>query len=84
LRIDDRIEPKPAASILWCSAAALASTPHPFVRLIGLNSGRWPRRIAEDRLIPYHVIPLDKLGPLPVALSYRGRDAEGGCSANRR
>jgi hypothetical protein len=65
LRIDDRSEP--ASSIVWCSAAALASAPRPFVWLIGLNSGRWPRHIAEDRLIPDHVIPLDELDPLPVA-----------------
>ena len=67
LRIDDRTEPEPANSIIWCSASALASAPRPFVRLIGLNSGRWPRQIAEDRLIPDHVIPLDELDPLPVA-----------------
>ncbi len=67
LRIDDRTEPEAAASIVWCSAAALASAPRPFVRLIGLNSGGWPRQIAEDRLIPNHVIPLDELDPLPVA-----------------
>ena len=65
LRIDDRSEP--ASSIVWCSAAALASAPRPFVWLIGLNSGRWPRHIAEDRLIQDHVIPLDELDPLPVA-----------------
>jgi hypothetical protein len=65
LRIDDRGEP--ATSIVWCSASALASAPRPFVRLIGLNSGRWPRRIAEDRLIPDHVIALEELDPLPVA-----------------
>ena len=67
LRTDDRAQPEPATSIAWCSAAALASAPRPFVRLLGLNSGRWPRQIAEDRLIPDHVIPLSELDPLPVA-----------------
>lgn len=67
LRIDERAQPEPATSMVWCSAAALASAPRPFVRLIGLNSGRWPRQIAEDRLIPDHVIPLAELDPLPIA-----------------
>jgi RecB family exonuclease len=65
LRTDDRSEA--AASIVWCSAAALASVSRPFVRLIGLNAGRWPRRISEDRLIPDHIVPLEELDPLPVA-----------------
>lgn len=66
LRCDDHVEAEPAESILWCSAAALASAPRPFVWLIGLNSGRWPRAIAEDRLIPDHMIPLAELDPLPL------------------
>jgi hypothetical protein len=65
LRTDDRSDA--AASIVWCSAAALASVSRPFVRLIGLNAGRWPRRISEDRLIPDHIVPLEELDPLPVA-----------------
>jgi hypothetical protein len=65
LRTDDRSEA--ATSVVWCSAAALASVSRPFVRLIGLNAGRWPRRISEDRLIPDHVVPLEELDPLPVA-----------------
>jgi RecB family exonuclease len=71
LRIEDRSQPEPAASILWCSAAALASAPRPFARLIGVNSGRWPRQVAEDRLIPDHLIPLQELDPLPVAAADR-------------
>jgi hypothetical protein len=67
LRIDDRTQAEPAGSIVWCSVAALASAPRPFVRLIGLNSGRWPRSIAEDRLIPGHMIPLYELDPQPIA-----------------
>ena len=70
-RIDDRDAPEPTASIVWCSAAALASAPRRYVRLIGLNSGRWPRQIADDRLIPDHVIPLEDLDPLPVAAADR-------------
>ncbi|MET4799151.1 hypothetical protein ABIA96_001718 [Bradyrhizobium sp. LB11.1] len=65
LRIDDDIEP--AANAIWTSAFALASRPRPHVWLMGLNAGRWPRRISEDRLIPDHVLPIEKLDPLPVA-----------------
>ena len=75
LRIDDHPQAEPSGSIVWCSAAALASAPRPFVRLIGLNSGRWPRSIAEDRLIPDHMIPRYELDPLPIAESDR-RDFE--------
>jgi hypothetical protein len=65
LRIDDGIEP--AANAIWTSAIALASSPRPQVWLLGLNAGRWPRRISEDRLIPDHVLRIEKLDPLPVA-----------------
>src|SRR3546814_11765966 len=56
-------------------ASALAASPRRFVRLIGLNSSRWPRGIAEDRLIPNHIIPTAELDPLPVNLADR-RDFE--------
>jgi hypothetical protein len=65
LRIEDGIEP--AANAIWTSAIALASSPRPHVWLLGLNAGRWPRRISEDRLIPDHVLPIEQLDPLPVA-----------------
>lgn len=65
LRIEDGIEP--AANAIWTSAIALASSPRSHVWLLGLNAGRWPRRISEDRLIPDHVLPIDQLDPLPVA-----------------
>jgi hypothetical protein len=65
LRIEDGIEP--AANAIWTSAIALASSPRPHVWLLGLNAGRWPRRISEDRLIPDHVLPIEHLDPLPVA-----------------
>jgi hypothetical protein len=56
-------------------ASALAASPRRFVRLLGLNSSRWPRGIAEDRLIPDHIIPTPVLDPLPVNLADR-RDFE--------
>jgi hypothetical protein len=46
---------------------ALASAPRPYVRLLALNAGRWPRQISEDRLIPDHVVPSEKLDPLPIS-----------------
>ena len=65
LRFADNLEP--ASHAIWTSAISLASAPRPFVRLLALNSGRWPRRISEDRLIPDHVIPIETLDPLPIA-----------------
>jgi hypothetical protein len=65
LRVEDNLEP--AAHPIWTSAVSLAAAPRPFVRLLALNAGRWPRRISEDRLIPDHIIPINDLDPLPVA-----------------
>lgn len=73
LRISDGLEA--AATATWTSAISLASSPRPYVRLLALNMGRWPRRISEDRLIPDHVISLEKLDPLPVSEGDR-RDFE--------
>jgi hypothetical protein len=58
---------EPASHVIWTSAISLASSPRPYVRLLALNTGRWPRRISEDRLIPDHIIPLEELDPLPIA-----------------
>lgn len=65
LRVDDKLEA--AAHPIWTSAISLAAVPRPFVRLLALNAGRWPRRISEDRLIPDHIIATKDLDPLPVA-----------------
>jgi hypothetical protein len=65
LRVADGLEP--ASHAIWTSAVSLASSPRPYVRLLALNTGRWPRRISEDRLIPDHIIPLEELDPLPIA-----------------
>jgi hypothetical protein len=65
LRSDDGLEP--AANVIFGSAMALASAPRPYVRLLALNAGRWPRQISEDRLIPNHVMPSEKLDPLPIS-----------------
>ncbi|EQD64639.1 hypothetical protein B2A_01900, partial [mine drainage metagenome] len=73
LKQDDGLEA--CVSVAWMPASALAASPRRFVRLLGLNSSRWPRGIAEDRLIPDHIIPTEVLDPLPVNLADR-RDFE--------
>ena len=73
LKQDDGLEA--CVSVAWMSASALAASPRRFVRLLGLNSSRWPRGITEDRLIPDHIIPTAELDPLPVSLADR-RDFE--------
>ncbi len=73
LKQDDGLEA--CVCVAWMPASALAASPRRFVRLLGLNSSRWPRGIAEDRLIPDHVIPTPVLDPLPVNLADR-RDFE--------
>ncbi|RWJ60443.1 MAG: PD-(D/E)XK nuclease family protein [Mesorhizobium sp.] len=73
LKQDDGLEA--CVCVAWMPASALAASPRRFVRLLGLNSSRWPRGIAEDRLIPDHIIPTAVLDPLPVSLADR-RDFE--------
>lgn len=69
LRQDDGLEG--CVSVCFMPASALAASPRPFVRLLGLNSSLWPRGISEDRLIPDHIIPAGELDPLPVSLADR-------------
>ena len=73
LRQDDGLEA--CVSACWMPASALAASPRRFVRLLGLNSARWPRSIAEDRLLSDHIVPTAELDPLPVAAADR-RDFE--------
>ena len=73
LKQDDGLEG--CVSVVWMPASALAASPRRFVRLLGLNSSRWPRGLTEDRLIPDHIIPTEVLDPLPVSLADR-RDFE--------
>ncbi|MGH8431891.1 MAG: PD-(D/E)XK nuclease family protein, partial [Solimonas sp.] len=73
LKQDDGLEA--CVSIAWMPASALAASPRRFVRLVGLNSSRWPRGISEDRLISDHIIPTVELDPLPVGAADR-RDFE--------
>ena len=73
LRQDDGLEA--CVSVCWMPASALAASPRRFVRLLGLNSARWPRSIVEDRLLSDHIVPTTELDPLPVAAADR-RDFE--------
>ncbi|WP_312183433.1 PD-(D/E)XK nuclease family protein [Massilia timonae] len=69
LRLDDAGEP--CASVCWMPASALAATPRPYVRLLGLNSGLWPRAGNEDRLLPSHIVAARELEPESVPASER-------------
>ncbi|CAN5708891.1 PD-(D/E)XK nuclease family protein [soil metagenome] len=50
------------SAIAWGPAATLSLTPRPFVRLLGLTARAWPRRTAEDPLLPAHVLGPATLG----------------------
>lgn len=73
LKQDDGFEA--CVSMAWMPASALAASPRRHVRLIGLNSSRWPRGIVEDRLISDHIIPTAEFDPLPIGAADR-RDFE--------
>ena len=73
LRQEDACEA--CVSVAWMPASALAASPRKFVRLLGLTSTGWPRRIAEDRLLSDHIVPVGELDPLPVSAADR-RDFE--------
>lgn len=73
MREEDGLEP--CESVAWMPAAHLAASPRRFVRLLGLNSSRWPRRSSEDRLLSDHIVPPEHLEPLPVSEADR-RDFE--------
>ena len=69
LKQDDGLDA--CVSVAWMPASALAASPRRFVRLLGLNSSRWPRGISEDRLLSDHIIPTPELDPLPVGAADR-------------
>lgn len=73
LRQEDSCEA--CVSVAWMPASALAASPRKFVRLLGLTSAGWPRRISEDRLLSDHIVPTAELDPLPVTTADR-RDFE--------
>ena len=63
LRVAD--EHDPADSIAWCTADELAGAPRPYVWLVGLNSGGWPRAVGEDPILPNHIVGRMDLDPDP-------------------
>lgn len=69
LHEDDGLES--SESIAWMPASHLGASPRRFVRLLGLNSSRWPRRQTEDRLLSDHIIPTEQLDPLPISAADR-------------
>ena len=69
LKQDDGLDA--CVSVCWMPASALAASPRRFVRLLGLNSARWPRAMVEDRLLSDHIVPTAELDPLPVAAADR-------------
>jgi RecB family exonuclease len=73
MREDDGLEA--CESAVWLPAAHLAASPRRFVRLLGLNSSRWPRRQSEDRLLSDHIVAREQLEPLAVSEADR-RDFE--------
>ena len=73
LKQDDGLDP--CVSVCWMPASAMAASPRRFVRLLGLNSARWPRSMVEDRLLSDHIVPTAELDPLPIAAADR-RDFE--------
>lgn len=64
LRQEDGLDA--CTTVAWMPASALAASPRHHVRLLGLNSSRWPRGISEDPLLPDHVLPARELDPLPI------------------
>lgn len=50
----------PGNSVAWGPAAHLAGAPRPFVRLIGLTAGGWPRSPVTDPLLPGHILALGR------------------------
>ena len=69
LRLPDQADA--ATALGWMHAATLACCPRPYVWLLGLNARTWPRATTEDPLLPDHVIPAERLDPLPVTRSDR-------------
>jgi hypothetical protein len=53
-------------SVVWCPAAQLAAAPRPWVRLLGLASGAWPRSAAVDPILPGHIVAARDLDPDPL------------------
>jgi len=69
LRVDDKGEP--SVSIVWGPAHTLLTAPRKYIRLLGLTSRHWPRRAADDPLLPDYMIPARLLQPTPAPVQDR-------------
>jgi hypothetical protein len=65
IKVDDDINP--LSNACYMSAEDLAASPRSHVWLFGLTSRNWPRRQTEDALIPRHVVPSERLDPMPLS-----------------
>jgi hypothetical protein len=82
-------ESDPGDSVVWGPAAHLAAWPRPWVRLLGLTSGRWPRCETDDPILPDHIVAAKELDPDPIPQADRrcfaiiAGSANGGLSISR-
>lgn len=87
LRVTDSTEA--GSSIAWAQASHLVGAPRPYVWLMGLTSGIWPRRPREDPLLPDHLLSKRLLDPDPIGDQQRRAFAlirawaTGGCFVSR-
>ena len=86
LKLPDALDP--ANSIAWCPAAHLAASPRPWVRMLGLTSGSWPRAESEDPILPDHILPRRTLENMSITERDRQvydviRSASSGLSLSR-
>jgi len=66
MRQTDSEVPDTSNSVVWLPASHLSAAPRAYVRLLGLNSGSWPRAGSEDPILPDHFVPTAELDPLPT------------------
>jgi hypothetical protein len=64
LRVADGRDP--GDSVTWGPADHVAASPRPFARLLGLTAEAWPRRTADDPLLPGHVLDTACMGALAL------------------
>lgn len=69
LRVQDPHDP--AASLAWMPASSLASSPRPYVWLLGLNAQSWPRPASEDPLLPERLLGGFKLEETSISTADR-------------
>ena len=53
-------------SVVWAPAAHVAAAPRPWLRLLGLTSRAWPRRMSEDPILPHHIVSARIFDPDPT------------------